>query len=372
MKKQTIRRIFALSVAAIALLSGCGQRAAKPVETSVVMNSNPTTAPTQASKVSPQVKPGREMSAEEIAEYLSTRVVTIHTDLGTGSGFFIDDQGTLVTNFHVIDEGIKSISIETNTGAHYNVPTIVNFNPEIDLAVLKADITGNDYLTVSHEYKQGATVYTYGAPRSLNSSFTSGVISSTNRMRGMKDCIQIDATINPGNSGGPCVNTRGEVIAVNTSYLVNSNDINFSVKISMLDQLGEDKNYSLSRFQDWYNRETSRSYFFTNDKKTFSPTYVHTYTTETSVECKGCSDDLNKFDKGYKVAYCWYQYAYDDANYDQYMEYLYSIGYSYVESDREIGIEARAYSNGTYNIILMIETASNTLFISCPHTPGLL
>lgn len=384
MKRREIVRVASLMLSALLLLTGCSQRGPREVKDSIV----PATEATQSSSGSQKKSegassshgqmngtPGRAMDAEEIAEYLSTRVVTVHVSAAdggyTGSGFFVDDQGTLVTNFHVIDHEISSLYIETNTGAKYDIDTIVNFSPIYDLAILKARINGNDYLKISHEYKQGAKVYAYGAAQGLDSSFTSGIISSTSRMLGLKDCIQVDAAINPGNSGGPCVNSRGEVIAVNTSKLRNAESINFSVKITMLDDLGDDLNYTLSRFQEWRNREISRSYwtYENTDKGTvFYPTYVHTFTTVTGQECLGHSNDAQKFSKGYKVAYKCYLYGYDVDSYDAFCDYLNSIGFEYVEASREIGYEGVIYVddyNG-YEIEMVIDTANNKLIISCP------
>lgn len=371
MKKRHMIRIISVLLVTVLLLTGCGQRSAKAGrDTSVEIGSSggSNTAKEKESKPSSNAS-AREMSDEEIADYLRTRVVTVKTDLGIGSGFFIDDEGTLVTNYHVI-EGASSITIETDDGAIYDVQTIVNFSPILDVAVLKANVTGNDYLTISHEFKQGATVYAYGAPRHLDSSFTKGVISSTSRTLGLIDCFQIDAAVNPGNSGGPAVNTRGEVIGINKSILRDTDNIAFSIKMSVLDQLGEDLNYDLPRFQEWYNSETSRSYKCTEDGKNFSDTYVHTYTTVTGENCIAHTDDLggSSFEKGYAIMYLWYAYDYDVTAYDQYCDYLRSIGFTYKESARVIGLEGVTYedSYNGYEMMLIVDTTENLLYVSCP------
>lgn len=375
MKKGITIRMTALMLAAFLLLTGCGQRGAVKKETSVIVETKPASSAVQkVEKDSGKTKgktTSKEMNAEEIAQYLSTRTVTVYTDEALGSGFFIDDQGTLVTNFHVIEGDINALYIETNTGAKYDISTIVNFSPEFDLAVLKADISGNDYLPISHEYTQGTEVYAYGSPRGLDSSLTKGIISATNRMLGLKDCIQIDAAINHGNSGGPCVNNRGEVIAVNTLIMNNTNNIGFSVKISMLEEMGEEKNYTLTRYKDWYNKEIGRSYWTTSDGRTFSPTFIHTFTTVTGVECLGHSDDLSAgFSKGYSFGCLWYAYKYDTETYDAFCDYLYSIGFEYDDAGRNInnGLEEVVYSDQYegYDIHMIVDTSSNILYIKCP------
>lgn len=373
MEKRAYIRAAAVLLSLLLLLTGCSQRqggrtvSVKPQRTGTQVESAEDKK-SGKTKTTGRAASGREMDAETLAEYLNTRVVKVCTDSGFGSGFFIDDEGTLVTNYHVIAGG-SDLYIQTSDGAKYDVNTIVNFSQEYDLAVLKADISNTDYLPISYDCKQGATVYTYGTPRGLEFSMSEGMISSASRMLAKKDCIQITALINPGNSGGPCVNTRGEVLAVNTSKLNNSEGIAFSVKMSMLDEMGADKNYSLSRFQDWCNKEDARSYWTTSDGETFWATNVHTYTTVTGRECLAHGDTLDgKFSSGYAVASNWYIYEYDMAEYDEFCDYLYSIGFEYGDAGREIGLEVTQYVdnyNG-YSIAMLIDTASNALYISRP------
>lgn len=315
---------------------------------------------------------GQEMAPEEIAEYLSTRVVKITTDISTGSGFFVDDSGTIVTNYHVID-GASQIEVDMPDGARYDVKTIVDFSNTQDVAVLKIDVTGNDYLTAATEYKQGESVYVYGSPRSLDASFTSGTLSNTDRKRGGIDCIQIDASIAPGNSGGPVVNSRGEVLGIAKSSLVDSQNTNFAIKVSVLDELSMDKNYSVNRFVEWYNTETGRSYMGTEDGRTFYNSFINTFTQITGEKCLASMDEDGTYKEGYSIMYLFYAYEYDVDSYDKYCDYLREIGFEYYGATREMGMEGVIYYNEMqgYLIHLLIDTTSNLLVVSCPGTASL-
>lgn len=143
-----------------------------------------------------------------------------------GSGFFLNSQGFILTNYHVV-AGADEIKITRFNGDHsyFYDARVVGLYPEIDLAILKVDgkaafpvvVFGN-----SDKSKVGDWVLAIGSPFGLDQSVTSGIISAARQslfIGGVeyKDLIQTDAAINPGNSGGPLVNVRGEVIGVNTA-----------------------------------------------------------------------------------------------------------------------------------------------------------
>ena len=314
---------------------------------------------------------GSVMEPEEIAEYLSSRVVKIETDTGSGSGFFIDDEGTLVTNFHVIDRA-DAISVCMSDGARYDIDRIVDFDPYRDIAVLSLSITGNDYLIPAREYKQGADVYAYGSPRNEDSSFTSGTLSSPSRDFGLMECIQIDAAINPGNSGGPVVNNRGQVLGINSYGAAGAENMNYAIKYETIEQLQMDKNYTLNQYREWCDKESSRSYhgFLGSDAEGwhFTRTYIHTYSTVTGTPCELRSDDMEKFEEVYAIMYRYYLYQYNDSDYDQYCDYLNQIGFEYSDNDPRIGLESVCYYNPMQNcsIVLHILSDMEMLCIECP------
>ena len=140
----------------------------------------------------------------------------------SGSGFFISDQGYIITNNHVVD-GTKYVSIILSDGAEQSA-TIVGTDPYSDIAVLKTDGSVPAVVTLGNSdlLKPGESVIAIGSPLGdFKNSVTVGVVSATGRSidtgQGytVEGLIQTDAAINQGNSGGPLVNLAGEVIGVN-------------------------------------------------------------------------------------------------------------------------------------------------------------
>jgi len=140
----------------------------------------------------------------------------------SGSGFFISDQGYIVTNNHVVD-GTKDVSIILSDGTEQSA-TIVGTDPYSDIAVLKTDgaVPAIVALGNSDLLKPGESVIAIGSPLGdFKNSVTVGVVSATGRSidtgQGytVEGLIQTDAAINQGNSGGPLVNLAGEVIGIN-------------------------------------------------------------------------------------------------------------------------------------------------------------
>ena len=145
-------------------------------------------------------------------------------DGGTGSGFIIDKKGYVVTNNHVIANADK-ITLTLADGTQYEA-TLVGKDVENDLAVVKFDPKGRNLVTLplgtSQGLKVGMKVLAIGNPFALDRTMTTGIVSALGRpLKGdngvvIHELIQTDASINPGNSGGPLLNSRGEVIGINT------------------------------------------------------------------------------------------------------------------------------------------------------------
>jgi serine protease Do len=146
-----------------------------------------------------------------------------------GSGFFIDEKGHIVTNYHVIKDADEiNVKMYDNTAL---TARVIGTDPRTDLALLKVEYSkdlpfvkfGN-----SAQARTGSWVIAIGNPYSLGSTVSAGIISSTAReidvtSNGIVDeYIQTDAAINPGNSGGPLFNTNGEVIGVNRAIQTTS------------------------------------------------------------------------------------------------------------------------------------------------------
>ena len=159
---------------------------------------------------------------------------------GMGSGFIIDGEGHILTNFHVVD-GARQLEVTTSDKKKYKAQ-IVGTDPIHDLAVIQipnksvpqAEIGDSKSLVV------GQKVYAIGNPFGLSGTMTRGIISSIRSLKGQRgyidEAIQTDAAINPGNSGGPLLNARGQVIGINTMILTGGVDqsagIGFAIPIN--------------------------------------------------------------------------------------------------------------------------------------------
>ena len=140
--------------------------------------------------------------------------------LSQGSGFFISEDGLIVTNHHVVENGSK-FTVVTSDGAELDA-TLVGADARTDLAVLR--VTGARKFTyvkfASGDVRIGEWVVAVGNPFGLGGTVTAGIVSARNREIGgnrYDDFLQIDAAVNKGNSGGPAFNLNGEVIGINTA-----------------------------------------------------------------------------------------------------------------------------------------------------------
>lgn len=144
---------------------------------------------------------------------------------GAGSGVVVDDEGHIVTNFHVVD-GARSLDVTLFDGSRYRAE-VVGLDPGDDLAVIKIDAPASRLHPVrlgdSSGLKVGQKVFAIGNPFGLEKTLTVGIVSSVGRTlrasngKLISGVIQTDAAINPGNSGGPLLNTDGEMIGVNSA-----------------------------------------------------------------------------------------------------------------------------------------------------------
>ncbi len=286
------------------------------------------------------------MDTADLAEYVQERTVTVNVKTisggsGTGSGFFVDSEGTIVTNFHVIDMA-EEISVEVNSGAVYNVEKVVDFSNVYDVAILKINVTDQPYLEFCDEaIRTGEQVYAVGsALGTLTGTFTAGIVSSTKRTYGMIECIQMDAAISPGNSGGPLVNIYGEVVGINVAKYTNGENLNLAIKPSTLGVLLQNKNWTVSEFKAWYEQESSRSWSPAYTKKDGSTGYMYSlvrnYQTVTGAKClRSRKNGVDGYVEGYRDMYDVYIYEYAESQFNEYKEYLKSVGFQFKDSERE-------------------------------------
>ncbi|MGB9408601.1 MAG: trypsin-like peptidase domain-containing protein [Terracidiphilus sp.] len=161
---------------------------------------------------------------------------------GQGSGFILDKAGHILTNFHVVANANRGIKVQLSNKRSYDAK-VIGTDKVHDLALLQIEAPGLVPVTLadSSMLSVGQKVYAIGNPFGLNGTMTRGIISSIRSIRNaddapIEDAIQTDAAINPGNSGGPLLNSRGEVIGINTMIASNgaeqSSGIGFAIPIN--------------------------------------------------------------------------------------------------------------------------------------------
>ncbi len=238
-------KLSARQILAIALISGtfaavtvaCLDRLAKRFQPSGSASSESSPPGiTDPSVVS------EEQNNIEVYKAIAPGVVNIHStalvrgffgllvqpEEGAGSGSVIDEQGDILTNFHVI-EGAQKLSVGMG-GEKYYPAHVVGGDVDTDLAVVRLDQTPREPLTVvpmgdSDKLVVGQKVLAIGNPFGLDRTLTTGVISGLQRPirarngRPIEGAIQTDASINPGNSGGPLLDSHGRMIGINSQIL---------------------------------------------------------------------------------------------------------------------------------------------------------
>jgi S1-C subfamily serine protease len=187
------------------------------------------------------------LNVADVVDTVKKAVVSIQSpseDGGTsyGSGFLIDNQGLLATNFHVIREAIKNaapITVLTAEGDSYRA-SVKGYDESTDLALLEIKLDkklDGARLGDSEALRVGEWAIAIGSPFGLDNTVTLGIISAKGRT-GLDgeydDYIQTDAAIDFGNSGGPLVNAKGEVIGINTLVLSKGQRPGFAIPVNML------------------------------------------------------------------------------------------------------------------------------------------
>ena len=219
------------------------EKPAKPAKSKAA----PIAAPATAQKVDDtdlfRLSKGnvQEKTVRELVTQLGESVVQVRTPGGLGSGFFLNEEGYLITNFHVI-EGETQLSIEVYHQQNgqlerkvYKQIRIIAMNKFQDLALLKVeDKDASKFSWVplgeSDSLAVGERVFAIGSPLGLERTVTEGIVSTKTRQFQGELYIQTTAQINPGNSGGPLFNLKGEVTGV-TNMKVFGEGLGFAIPV---------------------------------------------------------------------------------------------------------------------------------------------
>ena len=249
-------KIFLISVASLFVVlfavSSISTRAPKPSKTIPNATIQPQSVVTETSTNDPA---RLVMSAAKAATPAVVGISTTKADgdsvfdgntkkIGMGSGVIVTSDGYILTNNHVAGDKNNSVSVSMADGRTI-AGTTVWTDPIIDLAVVKVNLTGLPTIPLgdSNTLQVGETAIAIGNPLGfqLQRTVTSGIISALNRTikidtaqgpNYMEDLIQTDAGINPGNSGGPLINSKGQVVGINTIKVESAEAIGFAIPIN--------------------------------------------------------------------------------------------------------------------------------------------
>jgi serine protease Do len=194
----------------------------------------------------------RKTTIEKCVDAVGEAVVKVSTPGGLGSGFFLNEQGYLITNYHVIERETKievTVFHKEKNGfekTNFKKVKIEAINPFVDLALLKVEDLGDTqikfaYLGDIDRIRVGEKVFAVGNPLGLERTVTDGVISTKNRAFEGLVYIQTNADINPGNSGGPLFNLAGEVIGVTNMGYIFYGGLGFAIPVDYVKHFIENR-----------------------------------------------------------------------------------------------------------------------------------
>jgi S1-C subfamily serine protease len=223
-------------------------------------------------------------SGSEVAKYLQNKLVSIKTfdvngvQISTGSGFFINSNGLIVTNYHVVEYAGR-IEITQASGTKNEARLLIH-DSNRDLAILSSTIRGAEYVQLGNSYlvETGDKIYTYGSPLGISSTISDGVVSKNISIINGKEYIQISAPISPGSSGGMLVDERGFVIGITTSSLIYGQNLNLAIPINRAINLINNIDPSIKI------EEYAPNYFVELTKSTINQINFYSYSNNNSVK----------------------------------------------------------------------------------------
>jgi hypothetical protein len=198
---------------------------AKPVDAAVPVTT-PAPAPSPPSESAGAAAP----SIEDVLSRAMASVVSLRTEAGSGSGFFLSPD-TIITNEHVV-AGHSTVTVRSHDGVERSGRVVVR-QPSVDLATVKlSPPIPQQALPVGRltDVRVGQEVLAIGSPLGIENTVTRGIVSGIRRV-GTVTLLQTDAAVNPGNSGGPLLNRQGEVVGITTLKLSRAEQMSFAVAI---------------------------------------------------------------------------------------------------------------------------------------------
>ena len=193
------------------------------------------------------------LTGREIFEKISPSTVEVHAENDyiscIGTGFYIDNTGTVVTNYHVIEDCSRA-SVVTNDGGTYEVMKIVGYSEELDIAILSTSKTNSEPVARCTSVTTGEDIYVLGSSMGLTGTFSEGLVSAAERKVGNVSYIQISAPISNGNSGGPVINAYGQVVGIATAGLEAGQNLNLALPVSVIDQISMNHPITMEEFYE--------------------------------------------------------------------------------------------------------------------------
>lgn len=194
----------------------------------------------------------KQLSGEEIYSKIIDSTVEVAAEnsytSSLGSGFYIDNNGTIVTNYHVI-EGCTAASVKTSDGGSYEVTSVLGYSKEHDVAILETSQKNSkavEFATTA--VSTGETVYALGSSLGLTGTFSEGMVSAAEREIDGVTYIQVTAPISSGNSGGPLVNAKGQVVGITSAGFTDGQNLNLALPINVIDQISRGVPLTMEEF----------------------------------------------------------------------------------------------------------------------------
>lgn len=211
-----------------------------------------------------------KLNAEQISEKCAPAVFYIDIYgfngalAGSGSGFFISEDGLAITNFHVAANS-ELLIVTTHDGKRYSDVSIIDSDEDNDLALLKIEGGPFPYLELGDSSKvvQGQKVFAIGSPLGLDNTISTGIVSNAKRILNDMTYIQISVPIAPGSSGGALLDESGKVVGITSAGYANSTgDLNLAIPSNQAAKLNKDSTGAQILFKEEFYPDSSKIYDF--------------------------------------------------------------------------------------------------------------